>query len=464
MSAIKKSLFSTCLLLMASQSIATEALKPEQFAEAITLTPAANHPVQQLLLPDAVYQRVVSPQLHDVAVFDAAGVRVPHVWCAGPSQETATDAYLPVTVFPVRSARIGGQGATAEVRTESGNRIAITVPGANAEAEAVAVTAYDLELSALTEPVLALQVQWHSPTGLSELHLKVEQAAAGQPWQLLVADAVLKRVTAEGRTLEYADIKLPAAHYQNLRLTPRDASGAVIDAVQVHTRSNVAAAAALRWFAARPVAASATDADQSISQSYDAEHQAPVTAAWVQLTAPNSRSHYRLQSRPDVKALWRTVAEGEAFNLLTPSGERRNGQLTLQINHERYWRLLGDAGSAPIEASLLLGYVPQNLRFIAQGQAPYRLAYGNAQALAATPSASCDSLLSSLLQAGQTDAESLIGSATAGAPQVLAGAAALQAPTRPDWRRWLLWSVLAVAVLLLLGMARKLLADLKTST
>ena len=103
---------------------------------------------------------------------------------------------------------------------------------------------------------------------------------------------------------------------------------------------------------AKPIVASVGDVDQSITQNYDAEHLAPVVAARVQLTTPNSRSHYRLQSRPNAQAAWRTMAEDEAFNLLTPAGERRNPQLTLPLNHDRYWRLLGDAGSAPIAASL----------------------------------------------------------------------------------------------------------------
>lgn len=469
--AIQKMVFAAGLWLMALPVVAAEALQAQQFAEVIPLTAEANRPVQQVQLPDAVYQRVVSPRLNDVAVFDATGVVVPHVFCTVPQQQSVTETQQPLTVFPVQLARAGVQGATAQVHTDNGSSIAITVPGDAGGQAAVAVTAYDLDLSALAVPATALQVQWHSPTGLSEVHVKVEQPDTTQQWQTVVADAVLKRVTADGQTLERAEIVLPVAIYKNLRLTPRDAEGTVIDAVQVRTRSINALPADLHWFTAvqtGPADDVQPAANAAATQGYDTLRQAPVTVAQIKLVAPNTRYDVRLQSRSTPQAAWQTVWAGEAFYLVTATGERRNAEIALPANHDRYWRLVADAASAPFTPILELAYTPQNLRFVAQGQGPYLLAYGNASVIDHGPSASCEGLLKTLLQGTATaEAPSLVGSAEAGAPQVLAGAVALQIPepvTAPAWRRWLLWGVLGIAVLVLLGMARKLLADLNTST
>ncbi|MDO9452663.1 MAG: DUF3999 family protein [Stagnimonas sp.] len=466
---IQTKVFAVGLWLMALPAIAAEALQVQQFAEAIPLTAEANHPVQQVQLPDAVYQRVVSPTLNDVAVFDATGVAVPHVFCAVPNQQSVTETQQPLTVFPVQLARAGAQGTTAQVHTDTGSSIAITVPGDAGAQATVGVAAYDLDLSALTAPAVALQVQWHSPTGLSEVHVKVEQQDSAQQWQTVVADAVLKRVTADGQTLERADIALPVATYKSLRLTPRDAEGTVIDAVQVRTRTISALPADLHWFTAvqsGPAEDVQPAANAAATQGYDTLRQAPVTLAQIKLVAPNTRYDLRLQSRRRPQAAWQTVWAGEAFYVVTAAGERRNAEIALPANHDRYWRLVADAANAPFTPILKLAYTPQNLRFVAQGQGPYRLAYGNASAVDRSPSASCEGLLKTLLQTTGSS-ENLIGTAESGALQVLAGAAALQAPppvTAPAWRRWLLWGVLGVAVLLLLGMARKLLADLNTST
>lgn len=456
-----------CLCALTLPVLAAEALRPEQFAEAVAISIEANHPLQELALHDALYQRAVSPVLKDLAVFDAAGNPVPHVLCTVPQQQRISEAQQPLTVFPVQLARAGGQATTAEVRTDSGNTIAITVPGGEPQA-AVAVTAYDLDLSALQAPTIALQVQWHSPRGLSEVHIKVEQADANQPWQLVVADAALKHLSADGKTLEQAEISLPSARYQNLRLTPHDADGMVIDGVRARTRQITALPADLHWF----TAVQNGPADDSApftgaTQAYDTLRHAPVSRARIQLVAPNTRYALRLQSRSASDAAWQTRWMGEAFYLLTTAGERRNADIVLPLIGDRYWRLMADAASEPFTPMLELAYTPQKLRFIAQGQGPYLLAYGNTSAIAKGPSTSCEGLLQTLLKApdGPTAAGtlSLIGQAESGAVQVLAGAAALQAPAPETtaWRRWLLWGVLALAVLLLLGMARKLFADLK---
>ncbi len=446
---------------------ATEPLRAQDFAEAIPLTAEAGRPIQEAALPDAVYQRVVSPGLHDLAVFDASGAAVPHVFCETPPEQRIVEATASLTVFPVQLAQLNSQGATAEVRTDSGNTIAITVPGSEPQAP-VAVAAYDLDLGAIEAPVVALQVRWHSPTGLSEVHFKVEQGSTSQPWQVVAADAVLKRVTADGQTLEQAEIALPAARYQSLRLTPRDAAGTVIDSVQARTREISTVPADLSWF----TAAQTGPADEpkpfaGATQGYDSQRQAPVTLARIKLVEPNTRYGMRLQSRSSTETDWQTVWTGEAFYLVTPDGERRSGEISLPPNRHRHWRLLADGAAAPFAPLLELAYTPQKLRFTAQGQGPYLLAYGNASAIEQRPRASCDELLKSLLQTGSADeAAKLIGRIEYGAVKVLAGTAALQPPppdTATTWRRWLLWGVLAVAVLLLLGMARKLFADLNQS-
>jgi hypothetical protein len=464
-----KHIFIACLSALVAPVLAAEALLPGQFSEAVPIAIEANRPLQQLALPDAVYQRAVSPDLYDLAVFDAQGLRVPHVLCTVPQQQHLAELLNTLTVFPVQLARNGGgQGATAEVRTDGGDRIAITVPGSTPQT-AVGVTAYELDLSVLNPATVALQVQWHSPTGLSEVHFKVEQAEGRQPWRTVVEDAALRRLSADGQTLEWAEISLPPAHYQSLRLTPRDASGTVIDGVQARTRETTLLPADLHWFPALQTGPADEPAPfKGKTQSYDARRQAPVIAARITLVEPNTRFDLRLQSRPSLEARWQTAWAGEAFYLLTPGGERRSAEIVLPANRDRYWRLLAEDASAPFTPILELGYTPQNLRFVAQGQGPYRLAYGNASTNMQGPTTSCEGLLKTLLkQPGSDEAAQLMGSAEAGAVQVLAGAAALQAPppqTAPAWRRWLLWAVLITAVLLLLGMARTLLADLKKPT
>lgn len=469
-----KQLLAAALALVGNLALAAEPLPVESFAQAIRISPVAEYPVQQLLLPDAVYGWVVSPVLNDVRVFDASGKPVPHVFCPVPQQRRYVESQQPLPVFPVRLAQPGAAPLRAELSTGGGERIAITVPGSG---QGVAVSAYDLDLRAIKLDAVALQLQWHSPSGLSEVHIEVAQSHDGQQWQPVVADGVLKRIISAGQQMQSDVIALPPARYQYLRLTPSDPASVVIDAVILRSRELHSEPLELRWFSAASTgpadepAVAASGRAAAPGQGYDALHRAPVTLARLRLHELNSRAALRLQSRHDAQAAWQTQWTGEAFFLQSPTGDHRNEDIALPLNTDRYWRLLAEPGGAPFTADLQLGYAPQNLRFMAQGEGPYQLAYGNAQAAARATAGSCEELLKTLLRSAKLnngeshDDIDLFGNAEAGTPQMLAGLVALQAlpvDAPLPWRRWLLWAVLAAAVLLLLVMARGLLGDLKT--
>jgi len=125
----------------------------------------------------------------------------------------------------------------------------------------------------------------------------------------------------------------------------------------------------------------------------------------------------------------------------------------------QYWRVrVSEAGGgighgAPrLEAS----WIPSEVLFLARGSGPFKLLYGDADApsLALTP----DAILN---PAGSQDGahRSLKpGRATLEAAQLLGGPMRLTpaAPT-PDWKRWLLWTVLVLGVGVLAYMAWRLL-------
>jgi len=455
------------LLLLAFGALPVQAAAPlpASYAESMWLTAEPGKPVQQLELPAAVYAGVVSSALADVQVFDAAGAAVPQVFCEPPRHTADFLGRFELPVYPVRLAQ-AASGSSAELRTDAG-RIAITLPQTGREA--VAVSAYELDLSAIEAEATRLQLGWHSPSGLSEVHLQVEQSDTAGRWQMVVPDAVLKRLTAAGQTLETADIALPRGRYQRLRLTPRDAAGTVIERAELFTQTLETRPESLRRFTAVQTGTPPDTAlpAGTVAQGYRAEPLAPLSQARLLLTEPNSRKAVQLQSRPGSDVPWQTHWSGEAFYLLVQQVERRNADIALPSVRHREWRVLVEGGSTQAPPILEFGYSPELLRFVAQGQGPYRLAYGSAAASALPAVATtCEGLLQPLLAAATTsEREQLIGSAEAGPVQVLAGPAARQPlpPAEPPlWRRGLLWGVLLLAVGLLLWMARGLLADLKT--
>ncbi|MGV8944228.1 DUF3999 family protein, partial [Thermomonas sp.] len=107
---------------------------------------------------------------------------------------------------------------------------------------------------------------------------------------------------------------------------------------------------------------------------------------------------------------------------------------------------------------LRLGYQPEVMVFLAQGQPPFALVAGSARASRA------DAPLPHLVDAIRTRRGSDWQPATAslGTPTVLAGAQALQpAPPQRDWKSWLLWGLLVLGAAVVAGFAASLLRQSK---
>jgi hypothetical protein len=118
---------------------------------------------------------------------------------------------------------------------------------------------------------------------------------------------------------------------------------------------------------------------------------------------------------------------------------------------DRYWRLApegastGDPSGTP---KLALGWTPHRLRFVAQGEPPYTVAFGSASSNANRP-------LLGTLEDGKLDG--MIGSATGTEVFDLGGPARLHAS---PWRTWVLWGVLLGGLALLGWMVRRLVRQL----
>lgn len=97
---------------------------------------------------------------------------------------------------------------------------------------------------------------------------------------------------------------------------------------------------------------------------------------------------------------------------------------------------------------LHVGWLPQQLVFIARGEGPFQLAYGKVGANSA------ELPIQTLVPGWRRDSQLRAASATAGAERVLSGARALKPAT--DYKTWALWGSLVAGVLVLAWMAWQL--------
>ncbi|WP_257388674.1 DUF3999 domain-containing protein, partial [Tahibacter caeni] len=210
-----------------------------------------------------------------------------------------------------------------------------------------------------------------------------------------------------------------------------------------------------RWLS---VAGETVREGEQIHFLYRLPARIPVRQLDVRAEAGNSIATWTVASRERDKASWVVragpwtgyrVASGDSVESSTPQ------QLTAPVR-DRDWRIqAAPAPSAP--PNLVLGYRPEVLVFLAQGEGPYAIAAGSANAR--RRDAPITTLLDALRQRHGADWKPYPAVPEAG--RTVSGDAALiakqPAPKPADWRGLLLWIVLVGGSLLVVAMALSLL-------
>lgn len=452
---IEQSVLAAAVLLC--QLSPAAALEPADFASGIDLTATAPRPLLELSLPDAVYAGVTRADLADLRVFNAEGLAVPHALCTGEAMLPGAAPQIvdqPLAVFALRTATDADNASGVDVQVRASGRTDVRVqvqPGGAAAEAATHLGGYVINAEETQLPISALRLRWQTADGASTVSVRVEASEDLDRWRTVVAQTTLLRVDNAGGTLERMRIALPEARYRYLRLVRADA-GAAPDVSQViaeTVQSTPADEAPFVWI--EPQLQATTD-----GFTFDAARRAPVQTARIRLPSSNMAVHARLQSRDVHETVWRTHWQGEVFALVGETGARRNADLRFAAVTDPLWRIEITDGRESLgedRPALELGYRPDRLRFVAQGGAPFVLAYGSARAEPARRR-ECTALLKQLPGA---ELAQLVGSAQPGVPRALGGSGVLEpAPTPLPWRQIALWGVLAGAALLVVMMARSL--------
>ena len=144
------------------------------------------------------------------------------------------------------------------------------------------------------------------------------------------------------------------------------------------------------------------------------------------------------------RSFWQSLAQTVVYRLNSPEGEIRSPEIVLNSHSESQLRLAFDArggGIGNVPPTLQVGFVPQQLVFLARGEGPFVLAWGAAKvenaALPVTtlvPGYGADKKLAAspaTLQAGQSMT-----------PAVATAAVATASEIPQETRKALLWSCL----------------------
>ncbi len=454
---IKRAFLTIFLLgLFAVQALA--APKPDDFAYAIPLAPQAQGALYESILPDAVYQTVLLPGFGDLRVFNGADQVVPHTLLEAPLprptvQESVTRESGSMPLFPVFEDQMMESGPVS-VRIETSNSGAImhVVQGGEPDT-AVSANYYVVDVSSLKWTPNQLHLAWE-PRGTGFVHrLEVFASNDLSHWRRATRDAAIADLTLGDHTLVRDRISINRAQGRYLKIQwPKDLDDVRLTLVEAEKHTTVTRSEVRALQRSRSIQGTQGESNEYL---FDAGGLFPVRRLQVSLPQPNTVAKGRLYSRNTPQEPWHQIFHGLLYNLSVEGVTLSNESISVMPAPRRHWRLVVDGSGGGLGDGLPvleMGYQPHRLCFVARGEGPFFLAYGSQKVL--EDAQVVDPLLRGLSYKKRT---SLMKKATAGTPYSLSGARALEEEPPPmPWRKVLLWGILALGVMCVAIMARRL--------
>lgn len=428
-------------LALAAPAAAEERLEDFGYAVSIAFTPG--DALYVLRLPEPVYRHAVRADLGDLRVFNGAGESIPYALRQPVPVSNRTGAGVKLPQFPVRGSIEGTASEDLKVEVRRDGAVVSVHTGKGGPENGV--THWVIDASRFEHPIEALELAL-SGEGDVVARIGVDASDDLKHWLRVVADAPVVRTRFGGERLEQLSVPLHGVRAKYLRLV--DVRGAFsfelagVRAVQAPET----VPPALESLALGTGSASTADR----AWTYDAGGRFPVVRVAFTLPEDNTVLPFTLESRANADRPWYGAGSGVAYRLTQDGVTVTSAPIPVPMI-DRYLRVRLTTGAGPLPAaapSLVAQWQPAELVFAARGSPPFTLAYGKAKAEPMRVA------IESIVPGYGTRTAMVPKPATAGPERTLAGATA--AKSAPDYRRWSLWAVLVVGVLVLAGMGLKL--------
>ncbi len=453
--------------LLTAGSVGANEWRPQDFAYGITITPGDDSALQAVELPAHYYQHSARRGGGDLRVFDSAGQPVPHLIESPVSSEfRVADHQLPLfPVYAPERSELDSLSLQLERRAD-GSLINISSQSP-ATSPDVQVIAYIIDASQANQRyaqarLSRLSFNWSEPEYGVINQLQLDASDNLNDWLPLSSGQSLSRLEYAGQTLGKKDIKLAGrtgADY--LRLSwPAGQSPVILDSVNgryTWTQLNQAIELRMLPVPITPVSEALTELEAG-AYIFATGGQFPLEQLSFTARSDGGNQFFSgsLYTRLRDNSRWLKHSEFEQFVLNERAGKVTSEAHEMQRNRARHWLIRWTFPPALAEQGLVsarLGWRPERLLLLAQGQPPFTLAYGNPEVPALNDQQT--RWFYSLPEAMQKPDAPV--AASLGDPLALGGPV-LQHPTgqAPNWRKILLWSVLVIGVLLMLWMASRL--------
>lgn len=470
---------------------------PDLYANKVAIDLGASKDgMYRLRLPIDVYRGLAHGDLRDVRVFNAKGERVPFALTREADRITEARTRTKLPMFPLTDSPAAASGTTTSTTggvaisvkiQPDGTLISLNAPtAAAAKDDSPNVLGYIVDASALVaknEPVRALQLDWVRNANTQSVSVRVESSNDLNAWRSLTSNAQLLDLTFNGEKLSQTRVELAATADKYLRIT-FGKPNVVLNSVE----SEAITSATQRMQESFVINGSKGEADNE----YVFDTRARLTPTQLRLVLPDNNTlaptqlfargmvtERRAGGRVETVPGWLPVTGATFYRLTRDGAELVSPAANVSSANAfgvREWMARVDARGGGLGSGipqLEVTWQPDDLVFVARGDAPFTLAFGRNDA----PRASLN--VAELIPGYQSQKEfqlpqarlNIGGSANANANANATSAAAsstIAPPTAPkpasDVKKFALWAILIIGVLLMAWMAMRLGKDEKTDS
>ncbi len=366
-----------CLILFAllapTLALADKPLTADHFAFSATLS-AADNSLREVALPINILEQIQRRDFGDMRVFNAQGQEVPY-----QLEKVTTNSQLferELNFYPFsREQASNPVDIRIQILRDSNNQT-INMQSEQQRPPTDNEYQYIAENKNTAQFLCDLKLNWNQPKANMVLQIKIEGSNNLHNWSTLKASANLSMFEFAGSKLIHSRVSIACNKYKYLRLT---------------------------WFKPEPglklnrISASYQQKGENVLQQkiigkpnfgddgnwyFKAPTIAPVTQ--LELVPPTNGLLYRgrLFSRPDDTSQWRLQHSISQYQLKISGTRLTSTPLALNFNNDVYWKIELDSSKQLSNDQLpdiRFGWRQQKLVFLAQGEAPFTLAYGNKQ-------------------------------------------------------------------------------------
>lgn len=460
----KRFLFFSCLLGMTANA---EVIPVYQINE------APGTYVQTTLTHD-IYRYSADAQLNDLVVTDQQGNKLPYRITAPSAQVSEQSQLTNARFFPVA---VGSPPealialSSASIRLDA-NEISVSVEKTNKDPlqdQSAPVDFYVVDLSDVKTRVDKLVVDWQVTDTNQYLEVQVSGTNDLTNWSN-IAQNTLVQLQKEGQLLTRNKIavNLSEMQYAYLRLKfTRGNENLQLSKIQIENTDKVANAPVVDHWEVK--GALAEDQDSALragnhtaampvaAWEFARDDIAPVANISLNLGTIMYGDNIKVFSRNTEKQPWQLLHQGIWFNTQVGSDWQQSDAINIYSNSDIYWRIeLNELVRTTLNPTLVFHRQPQTLQFIANNAVPYKIAIDDQAAPnnQQTSTQIFSQLVSGKeLQWGQvafTELNPNIDSFARNGMQV-------------SWKTLLFWGILLLAVAILVGVAVRLMGQVKAT-